>query len=129
VEHGARFNCLYFSLVPSVLPTNLCTRHHNRELQRATSSFKFVYAVTDYTGRAIAQAVSRWLLTVEAWVSRPCHPYGICGGQSGIGTDFSPSLSVFRGLYHSNAGPYSRMDKGPVRVPVPQTHSLIPSQQ
>jgi hypothetical protein len=38
-------------------------------------------------GRAMAQAVSRRSSTVEARVS-PC---GVCGGQSGTGTGFSPS--------------------------------------
>jgi hypothetical protein len=39
-------------------------------------------------GRAIAQAVSRWLPTAAARV-RSC---GICGGQSGTGADFLRSL-------------------------------------
>jgi hypothetical protein len=52
-------------------------------------------------GRAMAQAVSRRPLTAEARVGQ-C---GICGGQSGIGTDFSPSTSVFPCQFHSTGAP------------------------
>jgi hypothetical protein len=39
-------------------------------------------------GRAIAEAVSRWLPTAAARVqSRVCSS-GICGGQSGVGAGF-----------------------------------------
>jgi hypothetical protein len=39
-------------------------------------------------GRAIAQAVSRWLPTAAVRGSRPgCH-VGFCGGQSGAGAGF-----------------------------------------
>jgi hypothetical protein len=31
----------------------------------------------------MAQAVSRWSLTAEAWVRAQLSPCGICGGQSG----------------------------------------------
>ena len=42
-------------------------------------------------GRAMAQAVSRRSLTVKARVRSRVSPCGICGGQSGTGTGFSPS--------------------------------------
>jgi hypothetical protein len=47
------------------------------------------------TGRAMAQVVSRRPLTVEARVRARVNPCGIYGGQSGTGTGFSPSSSVF----------------------------------
>jgi hypothetical protein len=49
----------------------------------------------------MAQAVSRRPLTAEARVS-PC---GICGGQNGTGTGFSPSTSVFPCQFHSTGAP------------------------
>jgi hypothetical protein len=44
-------------------------------------------------GRAIAQAVSRWLSTAADQVRARVWSYGICGGQSGAGAGF---LRVFR---------------------------------
>jgi hypothetical protein len=55
----------------------------------------------------MAQAVSRRPLTAEARVRGRLDPCGICGGQSGIGTGFSPSSSVFSCHYHSTIAPYS----------------------
>jgi hypothetical protein len=40
------------------------------------------YCIICHEGRAVAQAVSRWLPTAAAWSS------GICGGRSGAGADF-----------------------------------------
>jgi hypothetical protein len=52
-------------------------------------------------GRAMAQVVSRRSLTAEARVRARVNPCGICGGQSGTGTGFSPITSVFPCQYHS----------------------------
>jgi hypothetical protein len=50
----------------------------------------------------MAQAVSRRLLTAEARVQSRVGPRGICCGQSGTGTDFSPrSASVFPCQFYS----------------------------
>ena len=46
-------------------------------------------------GRAKAQAVSRRPLTAEARARSRVGPCGFCGGQSGAGTGFSPSTSIF----------------------------------
>jgi hypothetical protein len=49
----------------------------------------------------MAQAVSRRPLTAKARVRARIGPCGVCGGQSGSGTGFSTSSSVFSCQYHS----------------------------
>jgi hypothetical protein len=49
----------------------------------------------------MAQVVSRRPLTAEARVRALVNPCGICGGESGTGTGFPPSSSVFACLYNS----------------------------
>jgi hypothetical protein len=61
-----------------------------------------------FLGRAMVQVVSRRPTTAEAWVRSPVSPCGICGGQSGTGTGFSPSTSVFPCQFHSTGAPLLR---------------------
>jgi hypothetical protein len=61
--------------------------------------------VNDELGRAMAQAVSRRLPTAEARVRSQVSQCGICGGQSGTGTVFSPSTSFFPCQFHSTGAP------------------------
>jgi hypothetical protein len=50
---------------------------------------KYGYSVIEnYKSRAIAQAVSRWLLTAAARVRARVWSNGICGGQNGSGAGF-----------------------------------------
>jgi hypothetical protein len=86
--------------------------HKRSVLQHLTSELQvlledFVIELVKKSGRARAQAVSRWPLTAEARVRARANPCGICGGQSGTGTDFAPSSSVFPCHYHSTSVPCS----------------------
>jgi hypothetical protein len=54
----------------------------------------------------MAQAVSRRPTTAEARVLSRVSQCGICGGQSGIGTGFSPCTSVFPCQFHSTGAPF-----------------------
>jgi hypothetical protein len=57
--------------------------------------FKQRYYTKTEFGRAMAQVVSCRPLTAEARVRVQVNPCGSCDGQSGTGTGFSPSSSVF----------------------------------
>jgi hypothetical protein len=55
----------------------------------------------------MTQAVSRRLLAMEARVRIQVSQCGICGGQSGTETGFSPSPSILPCQYYSTAVRYS----------------------
>jgi hypothetical protein len=74
------------------------TPQTSQRLASTESSFKDTIKMCRQ-GRAVDQAVSRQPLTVEARVRTRISPCGICGGQSGTGTGFSPSYSVFSCQY------------------------------
>jgi len=44
----------------------------------------------------MAEAVSRWPLTVEAWVGTQATPCGICGGRSSTVTVFLRVMRFYR---------------------------------
>ena len=43
----------------------------------------------------LAQVVICRLLSVDVWFESKAGPCGACSGQSGMGTDFSPSTVVY----------------------------------
>jgi hypothetical protein len=63
-------------------------------------------------GRAMAQVVSRRPLTAEARARARVNPCGIFGGQSGPGTGFSPSSSVFPCQYIIPLSPSKLISSG-----------------
>jgi hypothetical protein len=58
----------------------------NKLYQHFTTAMSAVYMTA--VGRAIAEAVSRWLPTAAARVQYRVWSSGICGGQSGPGAGF-----------------------------------------
>jgi hypothetical protein len=73
--------------------------------------------ITSTLDSAIVQAVSRWLLTAETWFRAQVTPSGICVGQSGTTTGFSPSpsgfpVSIIPPLLHIPSHIIWRMHKG-----------------
>jgi hypothetical protein len=49
----------------------------------------------------MVQAVSHWPLITGVQVQSQANPRGICGGQSGTKTGYSPRTSVFPCQHHS----------------------------
>jgi hypothetical protein len=85
-------------------------------------------------GRAIAQAVSRRLLTAETrFAPRSVH-VGFVVEKVALGKIFLPvfrffPVSIIPPLLHIYSCIIWGLDKGPIRGQVPQRHNLNPSQQ
>jgi hypothetical protein len=83
-------------------------------------------------GRAIAQAVSRWLPTAAARIPARVWYCGICGGQSGAGTGFLRVLRFPLPIFIPPIAPQSSSSiiwdryNGPVVAAVPSGLSLTP---
>jgi hypothetical protein len=79
---------------------------------------------------AMAQVVSCRPLTTEAQVRARVSPCVICGGQTGTGTGFSPSSSVFPCQHHSTMALHSHVSYGGWTIgqlqAAVQRHSLTP---
>jgi hypothetical protein len=65
------------------------------------------YRVNIPIGRAIAEAVSRWLPTAAAWVHSRVWSSGICGGQSGGGQIFSEYFGFPCHSFHQILHPHN----------------------
>jgi hypothetical protein len=71
-----------------------------RHLSTNQSFLKLPHALLSQArGRAIAQAVSRWLPTAAAQVRARVWSSGICGGQSGAGAGFLRVLRFWESRY------------------------------
>jgi hypothetical protein len=70
------------------------------------SYLKYTSYVCIY-GRAIAEAVSRWLPTAAARVQSRGWSSGICGGQSGTGAGFLQVLWFPRHSFHQILHPHN----------------------
>jgi hypothetical protein len=64
-----------------------------------------MYRVRQIIGRSMAQAISRRPPTAEARVRTCVSQCGICDGQSGNGTGFSPNTSVLLCQFHFTGAP------------------------
>jgi hypothetical protein len=87
---------LYRHSLKAVFPTAVAQMPFQCKLHHSWDTFY---------GRAMAQVVSPRPLAAEARVRSLVSPCGICGGQSGTGTGFSPYTSVFPSQFHSNRAP------------------------
>jgi hypothetical protein len=84
--------------------------------------------VSDFFGRAIAQAVSRRLPTAEARVRPQVRSCGICGRRSGSGAGFLRVLRFPLPVLIPPTAPHSSIIRDWIVADVPSGLSLTPPQ-
>jgi hypothetical protein len=93
-----------------------------------------LYNCSYWQGHAIAQVVSDQLLSAESRFSAQCGPCRFVMEKVTLtqgfvtGCQFSP-VGIVSPLLHIHSYIMWGMDKGPIRVPVPQRQRLMPLQQ
>jgi hypothetical protein len=107
------FYLKYHNFIPRyLLPIYSITALNMKKQSMMQADVDIVFISNLYgIGRAMAQAVSRRSLTAEAWVRSRLSACGICGGQSGTRTGFSPSTSVFSCQFLSTGAPLKRKSR------------------
>jgi hypothetical protein len=91
------------SRVTMLFPLWRSTSTSSNIIQGVVTTYRTIWCVD----HAIAQAVSRRLLSAEASVHASVSPCGICGGLSGTGAGSFWSPSVFPCRHHSTSTSYS----------------------
>jgi len=84
------------------VPINV-TLSHSVSLAKYCGVFNEKSTAASYSSFiiAIAEVVSCWFLTLEAWFWSQCNPFGFCVGHNGSETGFSPSI------YYCTTAPFS----------------------
>ena len=87
--------CPFLSRTPYKAELSVLTQLLSGHLARNNHKYFPLQKDDNVGGRAMAQAASRRPPTAEARVRSRVSPCGICGGQSGTGTGFSPEYLSF----------------------------------
>jgi hypothetical protein len=111
----------FFSPDTTVMSIDFATDVKNRLVTKKNMS-----PLNCHFGRAIAQAVSRWLPTSAARVQTRVQSCGICGGQSGAGAGFLRVLRFLPPIFILPISPPSPIIRGWYNRPVVAAVPKVP---